>query len=936
MQETRLNTSKTKSFKWTDFTYKETTHRSFTPIIQTKQQADLKTKTTIRLLKEKKTQEITKILCMSTNYLKVYDINPSKTAFRYKYSTQIEDPKRLIDWEEDPYTALNQYTGEMIIAEQFKTSLKIKPLTPASEIENPPLRYFRTNINNLREGENLKIDLIAQFEYTSELYPILKATTFYQLSLNNNFVNSSLFYLTRYSYGEAHPGLNKHSFMLDVIRRRHDSKGRCVRSVFELLGWKFDSEHLKRKLEADCLLVKDRMLRRHLVFNFKVNFMLRVFQPRPDEACSRFLVLVMNKHFLVMTLLDLRCRKILRTTYISVYEIWNRLSSDVVKRSNEIELFNFFYSFNRDQLIFEFYVSEQDLEEDMELAEEEEEEREEEMEEGIMVEGQDPLNGVEVDVSQDQSLDNEEYQIEEERENREDERLDPRDNSADASSTSQIYQNVEDSNKILQEGEDQVPLYSDIYNRTFLDFTVKNVFDRKNQEFGYRRACENKQIAKYDNSTFAELEEARNHLKITLTEDSKNGSEKLYRINKKSNNLTSLLSNLIKVAKVDNNTLFFQDKKNMFLVDLKKQQILDKINISGYFDNHLEFVEACDDLVFAYDKWELSSQLYRIDPDCIRLIKEIDFCPIFGELGKRIFSIKCISFTKPGPWTALICLHIHAIVQSEEYKREKLVAFLRVDLLSWAITIVSLFNLEPISSQWDTHRISFNQDGSANILNNDSYSFEINQLDTNFSWSIKKQIIFYIERNCCYSEFKNLKLLMQDRHSDLIELLQFDSDDRREDPTLIGSCETCLNVFKDLRDSCDSKLIWLYERGEEGDDNDLAEGGSWKKFICGYDWDLNKVYSLELDSKMFNERGNMNGCCFKVGDRPILKVDESLFLFDFEKRLVTKVDFDVRDQFKLLTELPNRDLVFARAVLTRSFEAELPNEPCHLFKMNYE
>ena len=140
--------------------------------------------------------------------------------------------------------------------------------------------------------------------------------------------------------------------MLDVVRKKRDSKGSCIQSVFELFGWDFSSSKvLKKKLEEDKLLIQGQALVPNVFF--KGYRKTRGYTLTYISFSSyKISLMKLQKKSFVFSIMDSRNKKMLKTTYVSAYEIWCKIDPKVQNFVQNLKIFEnrIDYSFRKDTL----------------------------------------------------------------------------------------------------------------------------------------------------------------------------------------------------------------------------------------------------------------------------------------------------------------------------------------------------------------------------------------------------------------------------------------------------------------------------------------------------------------------------------------------------------------------------------------------------------
>ena len=898
-----------------------------------------------RFLKDKKTRTMKNFIAFGKSYFKVFELNGSKTGFKYLHSGHLDDPKRLIDWQKDPNIHIHKSTGSLMIADTFARKRSAKPNSSLPE----EIFYCKTKIT--KNTKILKIQKIHKVKKFNPPYYVESVSCFYPRYLENSFINSSVFFFSKYFYGGTkYPGKKEFSYMADSVRNKSDSEGRWVKSVFEIFGWDFENEHLKEKLEEDKLLVKDLRIRNQLKFTFRRKDEFSVLSENPEGSSYYYSAILKKQLFCVIALIDLRYKKVLKKTYLSVYEVWDALDPQILKGIGSLYIFGVRYSFSQGK--FYLNICPQKVINDGEEFEEAEEEVEQEEEE-LREQGMEDM--------EEQS--NPEEQFTENQEEGPGHRAELVGEYLPPS----LRENQSQPQKGLQEALENHKkslIYTKLFNRSIISIAVDNIFEMNDRKFEVRPLSENCMFLRYDISTRIQVEELLQTIKFTFI-DENTGSRRSVFIDKKSNELSSRLTTLQTICKVDNSKLVFCDVRKAYLVDLDQRAVLDTINYSHLFCSDLYSVRATDDLVLTYEKWRINLELFRIRKNSIRLVKEIDLIEILGERGQqmvRINNILCLK--KIDNYTLLLSFISDVLFNSAEYATEQIIASCEISLLNGEVKKVGLIEADHNVVNWEAYSMTYDAGRAFLLYKSGSEVVVVCELDENYQWNLKSRMIYDAEGYIDGAFYRQNKLFVA--HHGKLNLIKFFPTDRKPEPVLIRSIDCWDGVisFSQMNFNNSFGLIWHIEKvqkfvekyekaggeGEvvkEGGDEDQGEGepvplrSVFEYHLIGYDFNLEEVHKIELDL----EKSNSQDIDFiiissqkwlHICDRPILRSKKSFYIFDFEKKVIKKIEQEVMDQLKFLTQVPNGDLILYEAKKPANYLPELPSAQNTLFRIRLE
>ena len=1031
-----------KLYKFSDFNQEILSYTQLAPISKKQGHGYLSNKAKIRFLKERKHQSVTKFFTFSKNYFKVYELNGSKNSFKYLYSGYLDDPQRLIDWKENPYLYINPYNAEVKVVGTFKAQADEK----ANEGFVSQIMFFNANLNTIHQSKNVsKIKEIAKIQRFNPPYYIETLKDFTPKYLDNIFINSSTYFISKYTYGDVKfPGKKNFSYMADAIRRHPDAEGSCVKRVFELFGWNFDNQHLKKKLEADKLLVDDERIRNQLRFNSTDEDEFSMFSYIHHDSSYYYCATLNKEEFIVLSILDMRSKKVLKTSYITIYEIWATLGEEMIKNNNSLYNYGIKYCFRQDRIYLSYFLEktghwedEDDddwaVEDDAggdapenrdEAGNEDNVDQESENESNSLTnedtngrEDMDENPGVGTkavdEPSQSNSINN--SKKEEEAEDEIPEVLEnPKETTAltmdqenpidpqgevnnetnnhinqvkieepsviqslliksktkpnktydpEANYQKYINQYLGENQNFDNDDQDQnkktenegVLFYSKLYNRYSALITISHIFDSTKRKVTSEPISENQLLKNYDANTLVNAQESKTEIQFTFI-NRDNNSKKTIRINKKENEISTRISLIQNISKIDCSKFFFCDSRMIYLIDMQDQVVLDRMVYSHLLTDDLNNVQTSRDLIMIIDKWNLIGEFFRVDGGSVRLVKQLDLIPIIDSIGKQAVRIRQrLALERLDNWTLFISFIVDVVVNSQKYLTEKLVVSFELSLTNWEVRRLGWIKLDRINPEWGAISMTVDQ-GSAFLVNKNSYEVVVAKLDENYLWNIRRRMIYDSDESMDEFFYKDYRFFVTFRRECRLDLIKFNPEDLRAVPVVLASvhCTYSLDMVGKVPDSSESSYIWLVEQNkrikekkdtgedEDQEDTDLDEGGAEEQeieplnpYLRGYDHNLKRVFELELDQQSLKLNESSHSWD-RLGDIPALIHSQSMTFFDFDKKVMKKVEFGVRRQSKLLTTAKDGGIILFESKKAITYEPVLPGSPAQLFKLEVD
>ena len=805
----RIRTEGKKS-KFSDFRLERCEPRDLSKVKKSRRMKGfLSDEARLNLILNKNSKTVKKILITHKNHYQVYEPNPLKTAFIATGRGQFNDPRRQIDWEIGKFLEINDLNSELTIVDSIQTDPFSKPQATSTADNDAKLVFYKTTLRDIGKKEVLDLQFAGEKSWNSSVYYVTQMMRKNNFGfLNNRFINSSQFMMMEYSYdGVRRPGKNKNSYMVEGVRRKVDSARNCTKSVFELFGWDFKSRHLRTKLRVEKLLVEDLELRRKIMFDLNYSSEVLVeFKHIPLKGKSYFYAVMVKKHFLVFSLLDLRSKRIIRTAFVSIYELWASLDQKLTKGFNCAYCQEFKYSFIQGRLYTSFsLLSREDEDIDSEDGDsegesennEEDEGSREDLEGGNSEDSQRSRGGgeaptgpqretmVEGGVEDPQTIENQQElgnvekrlqdQTNEETQNETDPLKTAQNNETQidekvqknllSSSNQKIEENKQAEEEEFDEGptegnqnaqsqpndpesdqtdsEDSEMLHDpNSLAYTFSLLSISSMFNHKQRKLKLEAGRGNHITERYDNTTTALVRETRKKIKIFLTNE-KNNSTKKFEIDKKSNNLNTRLPFFQNVAKVDSTRLLLSDRKRVYLIDLDNERILDRVNYSYLLEDEFKNLEACEYLLLAYNSSTLILQLFKIEKKLLKFAKEIDLVSILGEAGERTTKIrKLLAFKKTANFGLFVSMRLDVSLRANQAVSERLILSFEISLLDWKILRLGMIELDRINQKLGEINIIMDRRDQAYLLETDYDNIEVAVLSQNFHWNIQKRFIF--------------------------------------------------------------------------------------------------------------------------------------------------------------------------------------------------
>ena len=991
---------------------------SLTPVTNVGGQGFLRDKGNVRFIKDKESECMTKMIVLSQNYFKVFELNPSKTGFKHLHDGCINDPERLLDWEVNPKIHSNSFNGELVIAGTFKRRIEAKPISDPA----PQMMFFKTNIKNAHFYDQVKIKKIATVKNFSPPYYIESFESFFPRYLKNSFINSSVFFFSKYSYGGVKfPGRNSSSYMVDSVRNKPDSKGSCVKSVFELFGWEFKNQFLEKKLQEDKLLLEDQRLRDRVKFSSLDKNELSMLSRSRDRIGSYYCSVLKKEHFIVISLIDMRSKKVLKTTFISIYEIWKTIDLKFVKSNNAIENFGVRYSFPQGKLYLgclleevDYWDQEEDegddwggsdgfdvLDEDFEdqwgyLPPSEEEIGMNFGEFETLSENENYDNRQD-NVSRDNSL--VQFGATLENNNRDNDELPEPDqpkskgkdsellvdkilqkldlnplknqNHSPKSESDLLDENEEAEPKREEKGDNQETrreggenrdqendrssedlessehlFNSKLNGRNIILITISNTFDSKIRKIKSEPMSQNQTLMRYQGSTLLKAQESKSDLRFKFINE-EDGSENLIRIDKKSNQLTSRLTQFRTLSKVDESKLIFCDSKTIYLIDLEQKRVLDRITYRHILNlNNINQVYACDDLLIAYQSFRLIAEFFQIRGKEIKFLKELDLVPILDLPDEKVVSIRKIqSLKKLDSCTLLICLQAKVRVRGEQFETQELMIAFELDLVDWRVikrvkTKTDASNAE----RWIRQRIIHDSSATYLVIELEQ-EIKLTQLDENYQWRNCNTMKFKSDSEIGNYFFRDYKLFVTYRDKmNYLDCFKFDPEKNlNNEPTLVSRIEFEfeIEIFNMIYDYSQFNYIWVIERNENISDlivgvrEGEVEQGPPKWCLRAYDLGLNEVCSIDFDKQLLDIE-NRYQLWTKAGDCPVLEMKNFIAVVDFETKKWKKIEMDVKDQLRVFARIPNGDLLFYEFKKPNNYLPTFPKRDSLFYRLSLE
>ena len=792
-------------------------------------QAYLRGTTTIRLLKDIKTYCLDKIFVIDRECFSVYEVNKTKTAISYLYSSKMQNSENLVLWSANPYIFVDKFDGRLMFSLTPEDTKNIINHHKGVKEGSPILSLFKTNLKDAREGELLSVNLVSRIIKSNKFYQIKSAMSFYPLYLNNIFINSSTYYLTKYSYeGENRPGRLDSSTMIDVVRNKPDSRGLRTKSVFEFLGWDFaSSKILQQKLKQEKFLIEDENFRQKVKI---CGNEIGVHSLNSNKS-SRYFIFEMDRpRFLVLSLLDLRLRKVLKTTYVTVYELWAGLDPSVA-RGWVLDLVDFYYLVSSDELHMIVLVESIDPED----------QSEEEEGEGF-------------DFEEDDSFEEKEDKI-----------------------------NLEETHGLGNvEG---------VVKSRRLSVKISNVFNKDTRRIESKISSDEQGMEDYDHSTLSEINQTSSEVEF-IFRDKFGGSKTVLALNKKENEIDYEASELKMIVKVDESKFVFFDSRNMYLIDKEEKIVLQKIKFCHSFDDKLEDLYSFSDLIVNFDSSKFSFDFYRIEQNQVELIQQAGLSQFrFSQFFQKYTQIEFLGVKRIDFSTIFLSFaSFNDYAPSEKFPQNS-AFFLEVSLSTKEVKFLNQINLDRAYDFPDLIKVHFDdENGIAYLINYSVLSVEISPLDSNFRWLFDKKMS-YSRRDYQIDEYfyKDFYLFVTFFGTNELSLVKFDPEFPQRDPIVSRRivCSDHLRLLEMKYDRVFDGLIWTFEI-----DQNVVAGVAKEKVrrLTAYDFELKKVTQLELGQKFFNHVSLEEQVWRVIDGNPALIIPKKFLMFDSINKVVGKVE----------------------------------------------
>ena len=943
----------------------------------------LRKDTQIELLYHKNSDQIDKIFTISKNNFSVYQLSENKKSIEYLYSSHFEVPEELSEWTEELYFYLLEDTGDLIGA----GNIPVRTENTNEEDENDQneglepeskLRYFRLNLREAKKGEILKAKFLGEICSEKNFYNVASSIPLYPISLNNSYINSSVLYFTKYNYkGEKRPGNKSHSFMADAIRNKPDANGSYSRSVFEVFGWEFSSKFLKNKLEADKLKITDEEARTRIKFSFEDEGAFGMDSLNLNKNHRYYSMHMIKDHYLTLSVTDMRSKKVLKTTFISIYEIWKGLGFKTLSECKKLIECDIYYSIRLDRLLMVFNVQ-HNLDDGLGTTEEEEEEEEEEEQEDAdgdeevsieeenegtecgeeededgswdtvgdgnddQADDEDEGDGGDDDGSWD-TIDDDDDEVggkkkkkyKKKKKNSQDEYDD--DDSDEEEDSAEENEN-EDENLDLNQienilGAEEIEDLEGIDIESVSDVslgprklyktvkvTMTNVFNHLKREITWKEINDNQITKTFDNSLINYTQERDTEIDFNFIDEDKDTTNTIT-LKKDSNNLSSGFSYFERVRKIDETKLLMSDTRRIHIVDLAEGKVLDRLQFCHYFDGYFHRVEVYDDIIMCYEEEKLILEFFKIEGSTLRFVTEVDLFASSGGIDLRINEIEdFLLFKRLQNGNILMSFHVDRYSEDDRTQIEYFMVTLEIDLKEGKIVKFSIINLAEVSVSGDYIELMLFDDNDIVCLDVGGEDIVINLLDKSYQLNTDVGTLKYTHKNWISNViYKDFKLFVKSNTptKDTLDLVKFDPENPQRKPVIIKTLnfqlELSLMVEYELYDLPSLQYIWMFEHERRNQGEDQVMGDVYS--LRAYDYDLNPVLKLELDSDFVRLNSIHDYEWADLGRRPILPIKKGYVAFDLDRRTARKVKYGVDGQGDILSMRLNGDIIFYDQVL---------------------
>ena len=936
------------NYKFTDFKQKTVSDKVLVPLPRKLDQAYLSGNTYVRFLKEAKSSGVSKIIVLDRSNFSVYELNQRKTTFSHLFSSKMENQDKLIDWKGNPPLFMGQYGGRLILC---SPPPKIENRDENDQFNNfqvqkhtQKLRYFKSNLKEAKEGEVLKLDLIGEVDGSSSFYKTRSIKSYFPFYLDLSFVNMPSYFLTKYEYSYERSRHRYTSYMVDAVGRKPQRKKSYTQSVFELLGWDFNSsEVLSKKIEEDKLLV-DEAVRNELRFYRSPGQRISIDSIK-SKTDHNFAVWVIRDHFFVIQIFNLKSRKILKTCYITVYEILGSLEPRDAKGTFILQNFDVYYRGAADRLYLNFFVDKGDDDpEDIPLMNPEEdfgpehhfddEFDEDDWEDGLEEDpepnfGNYPREPPELLDESSHSLgfqndqdgndlgpgrpaldDNLLAEVAE----TEPTLLANRNNNADMAEADNInpevqegevnqMQDQDNNNTMTPPADEEDTKGSKIKD---IQVTISNVFNRKARKIVSKRISKENRLEPYDESRLVELDENCSHIVFTILNE-KDGSQKMISINKRLNQLDSKLSMVKMIAKVDETKLIFADATTLYLVHLEKKIVIDRLQFCHLFQPEIQGVYQLDDTLLVYDKVMSSIEVFKFRKKRMKFVRKVDCMRPLVELGYHEFLRSAIlAANSIDQWTILLSLSLYADSIEGIDLPNDCVPFLEICLLSGRVKLLQHLDLDEITRTLNSIELCVDKDGMFTLLDTDFYKIEMNPLDKNYGLLPEKKMSYTAPDYMSEYIYKSYRLLVGlELPRNEIFLLEFDKKIPSKEPELTKKIVLeggSLKAIVGRQHESPLDYFWVLEEHlkqiEKNDEKNGEEGSLVDEEhqiaynLSAYDDNLVKVTQLDLDLEFGERISDQDFYWEMVGGVPAALGTNETISFDFLEKEIRRVELD--------------------------------------------
>ena len=334
-------------FMLSEFTVKQIASQSVKRLRYDNEKVFLGEESNIKVINDRKTGKLSKILVINKTHFKAFDIAEDKNSINYQFSGHfsLDNIKDHTSHKCHEFAYHNIDGGDL--------------LWLASSPNNPKGRYIsskfpykacRVNLSQAQEGHLEKAAIID--EYFLEAFLSDKIDLIVEpINLENLSINSNFFFATKYYHqgGTRKKNSSTKAYHIKTVTKRKGPLGKHSKKVFEL--FRRDSHQLQKanklaeihrlKFKSDFGITRDShaKLKFEANTNKSIKFQRILDQKNPDLICCIF----QTEIAILVNLFDLRRKKLLTSTTVTVYEIGTEIHKNLGSQSRRFNLLNVSY-----------------------------------------------------------------------------------------------------------------------------------------------------------------------------------------------------------------------------------------------------------------------------------------------------------------------------------------------------------------------------------------------------------------------------------------------------------------------------------------------------------------------------------------------------------------------------------------------------------------